>query len=76
MRDAPADLDHDLEGSIEGMPAFRCRVNAAGGWTFRCSCGKTHTHGAGEGHRAGHCPTHRPYGYFLIAPVHQKENKS
>lgn len=65
--------DHDLEGSIEGLPAFRCRITSAGGWAFRCTCGKTHYHGAGEGHRAGHCAEHRPYGYFLLVPRKAEE---
>ncbi|ANQ84828.1 hypothetical protein dqs_1790 [Azoarcus olearius] len=65
--------EHDLEGSVEGLPAFRCHLTPHGGWFFRCTCNKTHTHGAGEGHRAGHCQTHRPYGYFLLAPNDHRE---
>lgn len=59
---------HDLEGSIEGLPAFRCHLTPKGGLAFRCTCGNTHTHGAGAGHRAGHCAEHRPYGYWLLDP--------
>lgn len=64
---------NDLEGSYEGSPAFRCRLTSEGGWLFVCTCGKTHVHGPGEGHRAGHCKTHRPHGYHLLAPHLQKE---
>lgn len=68
MTSKPNTLEnHDLEGSVEGVPAFRCR-STDGGWAFRCTCGKTHTHGIGEGHRAGHCAQHRPYGYWLLEP--------
>ena len=59
----------DMEGAVAGVPAFRCWVNPAGGWSFRCGCGRTHAHGVGEGHRAGHCATHRPHGYYLLPPV-------
>lgn len=61
--------NNDLEGGVEGLPAFRCYVNRSGGWAFRCTCGKTHAHGAGEGHRVGHCDSHRPSGYYLLPPL-------
>lgn len=60
--------EHDLEGSVEGVPVFRCHLTAKGGWAFRCTFGKTHSHGAGAGHSAGHCADHRPYGYWLLEP--------
>lgn len=65
--------ENDLDGSVEGVPAFRCYVNSNCGWSFRCTCGMTHTHGAGEGHRVGHCDSHRPGGYWLLAPNDAKE---
>ena len=65
--------EHDLEGAIDGVPAFRCQTTATGGLAFLCTCGKTHTHGAGEGHRVGHCDSHRPGGYYLLGPVEDLE---
>jgi hypothetical protein len=65
--------EHDLEGSVEGLPAFRCHLTGNGSWAFRCTCGKTHSHGADQGHRAGHCAEHRPYGYWLLPPIDHKE---
>lgn len=63
----------DLEGAVEGLPAFRCHLTQAGGWAFRCTCGQTHVHGAGEGHRVGHCQSHKPGGYWLLAPIEDQE---
>lgn len=60
--------DDDLVGAVAGLPAFQCHVTATGAWAFRCGCGQTHEHSAGEGHRAGRCRTHRPFGYWLVAP--------
>lgn len=62
--------DHnDLDGSVEGLPAFRCRLTPTGAWAFRCTCGKDHAHGPQAGHKAGHCDSHRPFGYVLLAPA-------
>jgi len=58
--------DDDLDGAVEGVPAFRCRLTANGSWAFKCSCGQVHVHSAEPGHRAGHCATHRPHGYYLL----------
>lgn len=61
--------DDDLDGSVEGVPAFRCHITATGGLAFRCTCGLVHSHSAEPGHRGGHCPTHRPHGYYLLPPL-------
>lgn len=67
---------NDLEGCIEGVPAFRCRLTAQGTWVFNCTCGKEHVHGLGQGHRAGHCAHHRPYGYWLLGPASSDETEA
>lgn len=70
------ELHSDLEGSIEGLPAFRCHLTRAGGWAFRCTCGQMHAHGVGEGHRVSHCEQHRPHGYHLLRPLDDEEEQS
>ena len=49
-------------------------INGTKVLTFDCipGCGKTHTHGYGEGHRTAHCDCHEN-GYFL-KEAHDEEN--
>jgi hypothetical protein len=60
---------HDCEGQVDGVPAFRCRILSTGSWSFRCTCGQEHVHGACSGHRVAHCQQHQPHGYVLLDPV-------
>ena len=49
------------------IPEIACREEK-GQFIFDCKgCGKTHYHGAGEGHRTSHCLNEDAYpvGYFL-----------
>jgi len=64
--------DSDLDGPIDGVPAYRTHRNATGGLSFKCAaCGQVHSHSADTGHKAPHCPLGTPgreRGYYLLPP--------